>query len=292
MGLAGQCHSDTEDNEMPSIVCANPTCPRDGEGFYAKSRRALYCSEACKKAASRGRGTCIANPTKTLDTIMAGMGISPEPSARPLRWEEVNPALHKLTDGKLDPKDDGPMAFPTTRTLAAAVDQGISERASWLAVCGSRTIGPAWMEAAGLSDDRPGLAEARMVAEAMVTRDPRPLVHRAHRPDDCTEDMRLALNGMLEILLEPDETEEPTEIPDFNTEEAMVARLNRDWCVVEADGFWILQHRVGDGDEWEWAARCNRKATLLHAVEHLVDEMDTNAMATLDALPERPGTPG
>mgnify|MGYP006983101503 CR=1 FL=1 len=277
---------------MPSIRCANPACPRQGDPFYAKSRRALYCSDACKKAASRGRGTCIASPTKTLDAIMAGMDILPEPPARPLRWEEVNSAHHKLTDGKPDPKDDGPMAFPTTRTLAAAVDPGITERASWLAVCGSRTIGPAWMEMAGLSDDRPGLAEAKLVAEAMATLDVRPLVLKAHRPDDCTEDMRLALKGMLELLLEPDDTEEPTELPDFNTEEAMVARLNRDWCVVEADGFWILQHRVGDGDEWEWAARCNRRRTLLHAVESLVDEPDAEAMAVLNALPEIPGVPG
>lgn len=276
---------------MPSILCANPACPRQGEPFYAKSRRGLYCSDACKKAASRERGTRIASPTKTLDAIMAGMGLLPDPPAHPLRWEEVNPALHKLTDGKFDPKDDGPMAFPTTRTLAAAVDPGISERASWLAICGSRTIGPAWMMAAGLSDDRPGLVEARMVAEAMATRDLRPLVHRTLRPDDCTDDMRLALNGMLELLLEPDDSEEPTEIPDFSTEEAMVARLNRDWCIVEADGFWILQHRVGDGDEWEWAGRFNRRWTLLHTVEYLVDEVDAEAMAALDALPEMPGTP-
>lgn len=131
-----------------------------------------------------------------------------------------------------------------------------------------------------------------MVAEAMVTRDPRPLVHRAHRPDDCTEDMRLALNGMLELLLEPDDTEEPTELPDFNTEEALVARLGFRWCIVEVDGFWILQRRVGGGDNWEWAGQFNRRWTLLHTVGCLVDDVDAEAMAVLDALPERPGTPG
>jgi hypothetical protein len=235
----------------------------------------------------------VPNPARTLDIIMAQMDVLPDAPESALRWESVSPSAHKYTDGRRDLKDDGPMAFPTTRAIAWAFDMGMNGRASWCAVRGKRTIGPAWMMAAGLSADRPGLAEARMVAEAMATGDVRPLVLKALHPDDCTDDMRLALNGMLELLLEPEDSEdnEPTELPDFNTEEALVARLSFSWCVVEADGFWILQHRQGDGDDWEWAGRFNRRWSLIHAVEYLVDEVDTEAMAILDGLPETPGIP-
>lgn len=282
------------------------TCEHCGTTFPANRRGARFCGDACRSAHGRSeriatgrprtprrdamRSLRVSNPAGTLDKLMAKSGTLPEPPEVPLCWERVNVATHKLTDGGRE-RAEGPMGFATTRAVAWVIDLGLTERASWVAVCRNRTIGPAWMEAAGLSADRPGLSEARMVAKAMATGDVRPLVLAAHRIDDCTEDMRLALKGMLELLEEPDYSDEPTELPDAETEEIVVALLNDHWRVVEANGFWILQRHLAVEDEWEWAARVNRKQTLIHAVEHLVGEVDTEAWSVVDALPEKPGIP-
>ncbi|NMG39751.1 hypothetical protein GRZ55_10905 [Chelativorans sp. ZYF759] len=278
-----------------------------GKTFQAKRRDTRFCSGACRAASTRVstsrstgpsaiRSIAVPNPEETLDVLVARLGPTPVPPPQPLRWEKLDAQHIKLTDGVLV-RMDGPSLkgkeYQTPRAIAWVFDKGM-DRPSWHAAHKKWVIGPAWMEAAGLSMDRPGLYEAKMVAMAMATGDVRPLVLAAHQLDDCTEDMRRALDGMLEILEErvtEDEEEEETELPEVNTEEIMVVRLSRQWCIVEDGGFWILQRRIGDGDHWEWAARIDTKQALLDVVDILVDDAGDEALAVLELLPENAGSP-
>ncbi|SMH43417.1 hypothetical protein [Mesorhizobium australicum] len=51
-----------------------------------------------------------------------------------------------------------------------------------------------------MSNGRAGVADAKRVAEAMATGDVRELVLFAQQLEDCTDDMRLNLSGLLELV--------------------------------------------------------------------------------------------
>lgn len=71
----------------------------------------------------------------------------------------------------------------------------------------------------------------------------------------------------------------------------VVVRLNEHWRVIECrDGIqWILQRSDGERRGWtRWSARsyCRSKNALIRACRTSTGEIDCNAMAILEALPE------
>lgn len=70
----------------------------------------------------------------------------------------------------------------------------------------------------------------------------------------------------------------------------VVSRLNARWRVIECrDGIqWILQQGKSSGHGMAWRGRsyCRTKAGLMRACAHRIGEMDADARATLDSLPD------
>ena len=179
-------------------ICAAPGC---GKSFAAKRASARFCCAACRAAHHRSeriaigrhRGASpgssvrygIPNPRETLDILLAKFGYLSNQPLRELRWLRVDDVTWRLLEGR--------------RAVAHVIDRGPGSRASWHALCGATHISPGDIEASGISADAT-LADAKLVAEAMATGDIRPLVLAAHHNEDCTDDMRLALAGLLELV--------------------------------------------------------------------------------------------
>ncbi|MEP9390081.1 hypothetical protein [Mesorhizobium sp. KR9-304] len=246
---------------MPSVVCANPTCPRQAEPFYARTRRALYCSPVCRSEAHRNQvgGTRrITDPVATVDRLQEKHGF---PQGTPLaawkaKWVEVNSVTHKLVNGK--------------KELANVVDRGphwsSDYRVRWEAVMGSDSVSPNDIEAMGYRAD---LSTAKAIVEAWLTGRLAPVVVKNLHDEDCTEDAWIELHAMLSLLgrtrYRDQGTEESVEpLEDFSTEEQMVVRLNREWAVVvSSDGDrWVLQRRIGEGNVWRQIGRFNSREAL------------------------------
>lgn len=181
---------------MPSIRCANPVCPRQGEPFYTKSSRTLYCSEACKSKAKRARsigapgGQRIANPVETVTRLQERFDQQePGTPLSELEWKRGgNSITWKLSKrGRPD------------RVKAQVTDFGQAGRARWGVECNGTIIPASEIEASGIADPA-DLKAAKLVAEACVTGDLTPLVVSALHKEDTTEDAWLQLRGLLSLI--------------------------------------------------------------------------------------------
>ena len=74
----------------------------------------------------------------------------------------------------------------------------------------------------------------------------------------------------------------------------IIARLNNGWRVIECrDGVqWILQRRAGKRygqPRWQSRCYCRTRDGLTARVRELAGELDANALAILEGLPDRIG---
>lgn len=185
---------------MVDRICAAPAC---GNTFEAKRRNSRFCSDVCRAAQGRSeriasgsgrsarqdmsRSIKVPNPPETLDRLLAKRGISADRPSPNLRWHRVDDVTWELRQGR--------------KVVAHVIDRGhFADRPTWTAVCGEAIVGPSMIEDSGLSNGRAGLVDAKRVAEAMATGDVRPLVLFAQGLEDCTDDMRLALSGLLDLI--------------------------------------------------------------------------------------------
>ncbi|MFN4274109.1 MAG: hypothetical protein ACK4F5_14965 [Aliihoeflea sp.] len=196
------------------------TCQHCGTLFEARRQSAKFCSARCRAASSYHNPNRVSvndleramefDAPAVLNTLMEKMGLTArdEKDDR-LRWEQVDEVTWKLTDGVTVHQGlRNETGWKATRALAYVEDKGHAYGlTSWHAVCGKRSIGPAKMEACGLADEA-GLAEAKLVAMAMATGNVYELVLAARDTEDATEDMRLSLLGMLELISEAVNSEE------------------------------------------------------------------------------------
>jgi len=139
-------------------ACARSGCSNTVEQ-KSRGRQRRYCSRSCKEMTLRGRTSEAyghrssggGNSTQTFATETTTCEVeNGDLQKASLRWIEVNPATHKLTDGLTErtPASHGQWGgFNIERGVAWVMEVGKPfGKVAWYARCGDLSYGPASLE--------------------------------------------------------------------------------------------------------------------------------------------------